>query len=180
MGAPALFVDRDGTLNERRVPFVRASEEFAWRPGVLDALARAKKTGWVLVVVTNQWPVGSGRLPREALLAIHARMRREAAAAGAPFDRVATCTHAALERCACAKPSPRMILDAAKDLDVDLARSWMMGDQRKDVLAGRAAGCHTALVNPAWRPATLLARREADIVAAGVPEAVERALAWKG
>lgn len=176
MPAPALFLDRDGTLNERRIPFVRTPEEFAWRPGVLGALARAKKAGWALVVVTNQWPVGSGRLTRDALLGIHARMRKEASEAGAAFDRVAVCTHAALARCACAKPAPRMLLDAAKALDVDLARSWMVGDQRKDVLAGRAAGCRTALVNAAWRPATVLARREADLVAAGVPDVVERAL----
>lgn len=173
-GSPALFLDRDGVLNERVFPFVRTPHGFRWRPGLPDALGRAKKLGYKLVVVTNQWPVGAGRVTKVALDEIHAKMRREAAEAGGAFDRIAACIHAPSERCQDAKPSPRMLLDAAKALDVDLSRSWMVGDQLKDVLAGRRAGCRVALVNPAWRFGTLQARRAADLVLPGLAELVDR------
>lgn len=170
----ALFLDRDGVLNERVFPFVKTPAEFRWRPGLPEALGRARKLGYKLVVVTNQWPVGAGRVTKAALDEIHAKMRREAAEAGGAFDRIAACVHPPSARCPDAKPSPRMILDAAKALDVDLAESWMVGDQLKDVLAGQRAGCRTALVNPAVRFGAFKARRLADEVLPGVPELVAR------
>lgn len=172
-----LFLDRDGVLNARVFPFVRRPADFRWTAGTLEALARAKRAGWKLVVVTNQWPVGSGLVRRADLDAIHARMRAEAAAAGAAFDAVEACVHGALERCDDAKPAPTMILRAARALDVDPRASWMLGDQRKDVLAGRAAGCRTALVDPARRRGVAAARKLADVVAPDVATVVERLLA---
>lgn len=173
-GRKALFLDRDGVLNERVFPFVRSPERFRWRPGLPEALGRAKKMGYKLVVVTNQWPVGAGHVTKVALDEIHARMRREAADAGGAFDRIAACIHPRSAKCADAKPSPRMLVDAAAALDIDLASSWMVGDQDLDMLAGRAAGCRTALVNPALRPGVFRARRLADVVLPGLPELLAR------
>ena len=177
MGHRALFLDRDGVINERRAFLVRRVDHFVFRPGVPEALARARRAGWKVVVATNQWPVAVGIIPRRALDGIHARMSEEAARAGAVFDLIQHCPHWPLARCLCKKPRPGMLLDAARRLDIDLARSWMVGDQHKDMQAGRAAGCRVALVNVAVRAQAVAARSLADVEFPGLPEFVDWLLA---
>jgi D-glycero-D-manno-heptose 1,7-bisphosphate phosphatase len=111
-------------------------------PGVDAALADLSRAGYVLVVVTNQPDVARGAQRREVVDAIHARLQ-----AALPLDAVYCCFHDDADRCACRKPAPGLLLDAARDLGLDLAASVMVGDRWRDIDAGRAAGCRTVFVD---------------------------------
>ncbi len=147
--AQAVFLDRDGVINralERdRKPYPPSNlAEFEILPGVPEALGRLKRAGYLLVVATNQPDVGRGTLPREAVEEIHRHMSRLL-----PIDRVEVCCHpgGALSDCQCRKPRPGMLLRAARELGVDLAASWMVGDRWRDIDCGRAAGCRTVFID---------------------------------
>jgi D-glycero-D-manno-heptose 1,7-bisphosphate phosphatase len=94
------------------------------------------------VVVTNQPDVARGTQTRAELDAIHARL-----SAQLPLDAIRACLHDDADRCACRKPAPGLLLDAARDLDLDLSASVMVGDRWRDIEAGRAAGCRTVFIN---------------------------------
>ncbi len=143
----AVFLDRDGVINAAVVrdgkPYppsdVSAVEIL---PGVAQALVDLRRAGYVLVVVTNQPDVARGAQTREGVDAIHTHLRHEL-----PLDAIYACYHDDAERCACRKPAPGMLLDAARDLDLDLRHSFMVGDRWRDIDAGIAAGCHTIFIN---------------------------------
>jgi len=145
----AVFLDRDGVINralERDgLPYPPTSMgEFEILPGVPDACARLKAAGFLLVVVTNQPDVGRGTLKKEIVEAIHAGMCRQL-----PIDRVEVCYHPGqgASDCDCRKPKPGMLLRAARELGIDLARSWMVGDRWRDIDCGHAAGCRTIFID---------------------------------
>jgi transaldolase len=145
----AVFLDRDGVINralERdRKPYPPTSiAEFEILPEVPAALGRLKAAGFVLVVATNQPDVGRGILAREAVEAIHAHLL-----ARLPIDRVEVCYHAGrgASDCDCRKPKPGMLHRAAAELNLDLSRSWMVGDRWRDVDCGHAAGCRTIFID---------------------------------
>jgi D-glycero-D-manno-heptose 1,7-bisphosphate phosphatase len=150
-GAPCVFFDRDGIVNlvPEGVYYVSREEDFHLAPPFWEALAVAHAKGYRAVIATNQKGVYTGATPLAVLNAIHAGLRREAAARGLPIDAVYVCPHG--ETCACRKPKPGLLLAAARDLNLDLARSWMIGDKPRDCEAGRAAGCATVLVSAAER-----------------------------
>jgi D-glycero-D-manno-heptose 1,7-bisphosphate phosphatase len=142
-----VFLDRDGVINAAVVrdgkpyPPARAAD-VAILPGVAGALAQLKGAGYVLVVVTNQPDVARGAQTREAIDAIHARLRAEL-----PLDAIYCCFHDDADHCACRKPAPGLLRDAARDLGLDLPRSFMVGDRWRDTEAGAAAGCRTAFID---------------------------------
>ena len=145
----AVFLDRDGVINQPRVvdrkPYPPASVgEFILLPGVPEACRKLKAAGWLLVVATNQPDVGRGTLQREVVEAIHAHMCRQL-----PIDRVEVCYHPGrgAPECDCRKPRPGMLLRAAQVLGIDLAQSWMVGDRWRDVDCGHAAGCRTIFID---------------------------------
>jgi len=145
----AVFLDRDGVINralERdSQPHSPASlSEFEILPEVPEACRRLKQAGFLLVVATNQPDVGRGALKREIVEMIHAEMCRLL-----PIDRVEICYHPGkgASNCDCRKPKPGMLLRAARELDIDLAQSWMVGDRWRDVDCGDAAGCRTILID---------------------------------
>jgi len=148
---PAVFLDRDGTLN---VQVVRAGKpyppdtigEFRLFDGVAEACARLKAAGFVLVVATNQPDVGRGKQDQAVVEAMHAHLHRLVPS----LDLIQVCYHggeAHGQPCACRKPKPGMLLDAARTLGLDLARSWMVGDRWGDTDAGHAAGCRTVFID---------------------------------
>ena len=146
--AQAVFLDRDGVLNralERAgKPYPPAGlEEFEILPGVPEACALLKQAGYLLVVVTNQPDVGRGTLRQEVVEALNTHL-----CGSLPVDRVEVCYHpgGAVE-CDCRKPKPGMVLRAARALNIDLARSWMVGDRWRDIDCGHAAGCRTILID---------------------------------
>jgi D-glycero-D-manno-heptose 1,7-bisphosphate phosphatase len=147
--AKAVFLDRDGVINRALVrdgkPYPPTSvAEFEILPGVVEACAKLKAAGFLLVVATNQPDVGRGTLARPALDAIHAEMRRLL-----PIDRVEVCIHPGQGKsnCDCRKPKPGMLLRAARELGIDLAQSWMVGDRWRDIDCGAAAGVKTVFID---------------------------------
>jgi D-glycero-D-manno-heptose 1,7-bisphosphate phosphatase len=143
---PAVFLDRDGVLNRTVVrdgvthpPDSLA--EFELLPGVPEACARLAAAGWRLVVVTNQPDVARGLQSRENVEEIHAHLRTVL-----PLDDIRACYHDGPDQCDCRKPRPGMLLSAARELDLDLQRSFLVGDRWSDVVAGQSAGCVSLLV----------------------------------
>jgi len=146
MGVGAIFLDRDGVLNENRRDHVTSWREFAFLPGVHQALRQLASLGLPIIVVTNQAIVNRGIASRAAVEAIHQRMVAELRDSGGQIDAVRYCPHHQGEQCDCRKPSPGMLLDAAAEFDIDLSHSILVGDAATDVLAGKRAGCQTVLV----------------------------------
>ena len=145
---PAIFLDRDGVLIENRSEYVRDLRDVEFLPGTFEALrcAAALPREFALVIVSNQAGVGKGVIPPEAAEAIQAFVVGEIASHGGRIDRAYFCPHRADENCGCRKPRPGMLLQAARELDIDLAASWMIGDNITDMQAGRAAGARCILV----------------------------------
>jgi D-glycero-D-manno-heptose 1,7-bisphosphate phosphatase len=145
----AVFLDRDGVINRPVVrdglPYPPADvEEFVIYDDVAAGCARLKAAGYLLVVATNQPDVGRGTQAQARVEAMHAVM-----AAELPIDRVEVCYHpgGAASACACRKPAPGMLLQAAEALSIPLSRSYMIGDRWRDIDCGHAAGCRTIFVD---------------------------------
>ena len=149
---PALFLDRDGVLNEDR-GYVHRWEDFCWIPGAREAVAAFNARNWWVFVVTNQSGVGRGYYPEADVLALHARMEADLAAAGARIDAFYHCPfhpEAIEDRYRHPdppdrKPNPGMLLRAMADWPVDAARSVMVGDKAIDLEAGQRAGVRSLL-----------------------------------
>ena len=142
----AVFLDRDGVIIENRADYVRSLAEVQFIPGALEALADLARRDWQIVVVTNQSAIGRGLLTPETAQAINTHIVEKIASAGGRVDGVYVCPHAPGEACACRKPAPGLLLDAARDLGIDLSASVMIGDALTDVLAAQAAGAAAILV----------------------------------
>ena len=143
----AVFLDRDGVINGACVrdgkPYPPDSlEQFEILPGVPAALERLRNAGFLNVIVTNQPDVATGKTRREAVEAMHARIREKL-----HIDAIKVCFHADSANCACRKPRPGMLLEAARELQIDLAASFIVGDRWRDVGAGHAAGCKSYFVD---------------------------------
>ena len=139
---PAFFFDRDGVVNvSPGGGYVLRWEDFHFNDGVVEALAWLRRKGFVLVLVTNQQGVGKGLMTQAALDDIHARMQAALTEHGAQFDAIYACTCLKSNpKCLCHKPSPEMALRAAMEHDLDLAKSWMIGDHDRDIEMARNAG----------------------------------------
>jgi len=154
----AIFLDRDGVINEKAPEgeYITSWEAFSFLPGVVEAIAAIHQAGFLAVVVTNQRCVAKRLMTIAELESMHERMSSFLAARGAGIDAVYYCPHELQSACRCRKPAIGMFLDAARDRAVDLDASWMIGDSEFDMEAGRNAGCKTALVAAApMRTATL-------------------------
>lgn len=142
----AIFLDRDGVINVNRPDNVKQWDEFCFENGSLDALARLGASEYCLIVVSNQSGIGRGHMSAETVDMIHARMVQAIVQAGGRIDRIYYCPHAPAENCSCRKPSPEMLERGRTDLDLDLARSFFIGDWIDDVRAARNAGAVPLLV----------------------------------
>ena len=147
----AVFLDRDGVLNEPVVregkPYPPASlDELKVYPEAAEALARLKAAGYLLIVVTNQPDVARGTTPRQSVEAINAALGQ-----ALPIDDFLVCWHDDGDACGCRKPKPGLLLEAAGRYGIDLSRSFLVGDQWRDIDAGAAAGCRTVLIDRGYR-----------------------------
>lgn len=138
--SPAIFLDRDGVIIKNRADYVRRWDDVEIFPQALDALARLRHWPGKIVIVTNQSVVGRGLISLQEAQGINRRLLREIEAAGGRIDAVYMCPHAPDDNCACRKPRPGMLTQAARDLQIDLTQSIMIGDALTDLAAGRAAG----------------------------------------
>jgi D-glycero-D-manno-heptose 1,7-bisphosphate phosphatase len=180
-GIPAVFLDRDGTLNEE-VGYLCRPEDVVLVPGVAQALARLNALGIPVLVVTNQAGIGRGKYGWAEFQAVMDRIGALLAEGGAHMDGVYAAPHHPKGLGAYGhpdhpdrKPNPGMLLRAAEEHGVDLSRSWMIGDKLLDLEAGRNAGCRVALVRTGYGSQVDAGR--ADLVAADLPSAVARILA---
>src|SRR5688572_4791738 len=146
----ALFLDRDGIVDE--LVFYESSgeweaprrvEDIRMIDGASAALQRFVDAGWLLFFISNQPNVAKGKATAEDVEAVHEAVIR---ALNVPIARSYLCFHQAEDLCRCRKPSPYFLHEAECQFQVDLASSWMVGDQDSDLLCGRAAGCGVALI----------------------------------
>lgn len=147
MQRKAIFLDRDGVLNSAIVkngkPYPPSSiNELHIPEDVPNALASLKSAGYLLIGATNQPDVARGTTPRSLVEAINAEIMKHC-----PLDEIRVCYHDDADDCHCRKPSPGLLLDAAKEHAIDLSQSIMIGDRWKDITAGQRAGCKTIWLN---------------------------------
>lgn len=184
MSRPAVFFDKDGTL----VPDIPYNVEPALMelvPGCGAALRAVREAGYAIVVVSNQSGVARGYFEEAAVAGVEARLRMLLQGEGIELDGFYACFHhpggvrpGYAVACACRKPEPGLLLAAARELDLDISRSWMVGDILDDCEAGKRAGCRSVLIDAGneteWRDGPC---RKPDVVAGGVVGAVGRLLA---
>jgi len=153
---PAVFLDRDGTINED-VGYLSELSHLTLYPWAIDSVRLLNRAGYLVVMVTNQGGIGRQMIRPEFVDQLHAVIDERLAAGGAHVDGWYFCPHhpealvdALREVCRCRKPAPGMALDAARDLDIDLERSWVIGDKWIDVQLGQRIGGRGVLVRTGW------------------------------
>lgn len=153
----AIFLDRDGTIN-KYVGFLRSIDDFELLPGVAEAIREINESGYLAIVVTNQPVIARGEVTMDGLEEIHNKMETLLGQEGAYLDGIYFCPHHPDKGfegevselkidCDCRKPKPGLLIKAARDLNIDLSHSWMVGDGENDVEAGKNADCKTALIS---------------------------------
>jgi D-glycero-D-manno-heptose 1,7-bisphosphate phosphatase len=167
-GRRAVFLDRDGVLNERPPAheYLTSTADFRWLPDAREGVAELARRGYAAVVVSNQRGVARGLVTEATLREIEKVIQAGLEPYGAAIEAFYYCPHGLDEDCPCRKPRPGLLLRAADELGLDLAASVMIGDAPSDVLAGAAAGCRTVLVAP-----SLESGSRPDLVVADLPEA---------
>jgi D-glycero-D-manno-heptose 1,7-bisphosphate phosphatase len=182
---PAVFLDRDGVVIEDP-HYLHTPDQVRLLPGSAEAIAALNQAGWLVVITTNQSGVGRGLFPIEAVQVVHDHLAGLLRGYDAKIDGVYFCPHhlsAVLGEyrcdCDCRKPKPGMLLQAARDLGIDLALSWMIGDKLSDLEAGSAAGCRTVLVRTGYGSSVKAAEldRESlrlELIAANLSDAVKK------
>ncbi len=148
MANRAVFLDRDGTMAPD-VHYCRRPEDFELFPYTTKAVGLLNELGFKVIVITNQSGIARGYFTEETLADIHQKMERELAKEGAFVDAIYYCPHHPDDNCDCRKPKPKLILQAAKDFNIDLKHSFVVGDLQMDIDLGKTAGCKAILVgNP--------------------------------
>jgi histidinol-phosphate phosphatase family protein len=152
----AVFMDRDGTINEE-VSYLSRMEQLRLYPQTVEAVRLINAAGMKAVVVTNQSGIARGYFTEEFVWSVHERINELLAVQGARIDGFYVCPHHPVygngiykQECSCRKPRPGMLLRAAAELNIDLSRSYMVGDMLKDIEAGKSAGARAVLVRTGY------------------------------
>jgi D-glycero-D-manno-heptose 1,7-bisphosphate phosphatase len=143
---PAIFLDRDGVLIENKSDYVRDWSQVEIYPEAIRALTHSMLKNYKIVIVTNQSAIGRGLISLDTANEINTRLINLIHHHGGKVDAVYMCPHKPDDICFCRKPKPGLLLQAAKELSLDLPRSWMIGDAWSDVLAGQSAGVRQAIL----------------------------------
>jgi D-glycero-D-manno-heptose 1,7-bisphosphate phosphatase len=175
-GARAVFLDRDGVLNQALVldgkpGAPRTVDEFVILPDAASCLEKLKRSGFALIVVTNQPDVARGLLSVADVEEMHRRLRL-----ALPVDDVLACFHSEADHCQCRKPLPGLLIEAQRKYDLDLSNSFLIGDRWKDVDAGNAAGCKSVFIDYGYRERAPLT--EPAIRVASLREAADWIVDW--
>ncbi|MEZ2636988.1 D-glycero-beta-D-manno-heptose 1,7-bisphosphate 7-phosphatase [Morganella morganii] len=170
MGIPAVFLDRDGTINVD-TGYVHKVDDFQFIENAIEAMQSIKQMGYALIIVTNQAGIARGMYTEEQFMHLTEWMDWSLADRGVDLDGIYYCPHhpeGTVEEfrqvCNCRKPAPGMLLDAQKYLKIDMGNSYMVGDKLDDMLAGRAAEVGTTVLVRTGKPVTEDAEAAADIV----------------
>lgn len=172
-----VFIDRDGTLIEE-VNFLSRVEDLRFFDYTDEAVRLLKRSGFLIVVVTNQSGIGRGIFTEAAMHAIHAQIQTDLTE---KIDAFYFCPHLPTDRCRCRKPNLGMIEDAQRDFAIDLENSWIIGDKAIDIETGFNGGIKTALVLTGYgRTDAAKLLRKPDVVAENLMKAVAEILKAKG
>jgi D-glycero-D-manno-heptose 1,7-bisphosphate phosphatase len=145
MSQPAVFLDRDGTINEQ-MGYINHLSRFKLLPQAVPAIRRLNEAGVKVVMVTNQSGAARGYFPASLVDEVHAHLKQVLAAGGAHLDGIYVCLHGPADGCDCRKPRPTLMEQAARDLDLDLSRSYLVGDRYSDIQTAANAGAKGILV----------------------------------
>ena len=191
MKRKAVFIDRDGTISEE-VGYINHLSRFRVFPYSAPAIKLLNQSDWLAIVVTNQAGVARGYFSEEMIKAIHQRLNEEMVSANARLDGIYYCAHHPsvgeppyLLDCDCRKPKPGLILRAAESFDIDLERSWMIGDRYSDIELARNAGVNAAFVfsgygRGEWEHQRHGWDQQPDLTAENLMEAVEKIIEKPG
>nr|WP_113868157.1 D-glycero-beta-D-manno-heptose 1,7-bisphosphate 7-phosphatase [Brenneria salicis]NMN90750.1 D-glycero-D-manno-heptose 1,7-bisphosphate phosphatase [Brenneria salicis ATCC 15712 = DSM 30166]RBP60210.1 D-alpha,beta-D-heptose 1,7-bisphosphate phosphatase [Brenneria salicis ATCC 15712 = DSM 30166]RLM30004.1 D-glycero-beta-D-manno-heptose-1,7-bisphosphate 7-phosphatase [Brenneria salicis ATCC 15712 = DSM 30166] len=157
---PAIFLDRDGTINIDH-GYVHEIDQFQFIDGVIEAMQELKKMGFALVVVTNQSGIARGKFTEDQFMQLTEWMDWSLADRGVDLDGIYFCPHHSeagegeySQTCDCRKPEPGMLLSAQRHLNIDMVASYMIGDKTEDIQAGIAAGIGTNVLVRTGKPIT--------------------------
>jgi D-glycero-D-manno-heptose 1,7-bisphosphate phosphatase len=172
-----VFLDRDGTIAEE-VGYLNHVSRFRLLQGVAGAIRQLNQAQLPVIVVTNQSGVGRGYFPESVVTAVHERMRAELLAEGARLDGVYYCPHVSGDGCECRKPKTGMLEQSARDLNLDLKKSFVVGDRYGDIEAANRAGARSVLVRTGYGEGELAWHaqkwpRQPDFVAKDLDEAAK-------
>ena len=143
--APAVFIDRDGTINVL-IHYLHEVEKFELIEGAMEALRAFEKAGYRLVIVTNQPGIGLGYFSKEDFFQCNKALLKACTAAGVGIDKIYFCPHSKADNCTCRKPAIGMIERAIREMDIDLKKSYVIGDMTSDIMLAKNAGCRSVLV----------------------------------
>ena len=152
----AVFLDRDGTININDPEYNYKIDKFKFASGAVSALKKLSKTNYKIIIITNQSGIGRGYFKEEDLKKLHKWMLAELKKKGIRIDKIYYCPHHPNDNCFCRKPKIGMLLKAVKDFGINLSKSWFVGDDDKDVIAGREANVRTIKIGKKMTPKTKL------------------------
>lgn len=180
----AIFLDRDGVLIENRANYIRDWSDVEIYPEAINALSHSAIKKHKIVIVTNQSAVGRGIISLKTANEINSRLVNLIQHHGGQVDGVYMCPHKPDDDCLCRKPRPGLLLQAAKELSLDLQRSWMIGDAWSDVQAGQSAGVYQAILLRTGRGEKQLLQPRPDtitnhLIFDNLPQAIEAIIASK-
>lgn len=161
---PAIFLDRDGVLIENRADYIREWSQVKIFSEAIHALSHSAIKNYKIVIVTNQSAIGRGIITLDTANEINRRLVNFIQHHGGHVDGVYMCPHKPDDDCQCRKPKPGLLLQAAKELSLNLQRSWMIGDAWSDVKAGQAAGVRQTILVKTGRGRAQLAQFRPDSI----------------
>tara|TARA_B100001179_G_scaffold189051_1_gene145427 strand:+ start:192 stop:686 length:495 start_codon:yes stop_codon:yes gene_type:complete len=144
--AKAIFLDRDGVINQERKDYVKKLDEFKILDKTSDAINIIKSHGFLVIIITNQSAINRKLVSVETLNKIHEKLQSYLEKYDTSFDQVYFCPHMPSENCECRKPKPGLIIQAVTDFKIDLSQSYMIGNSETDLQAARNAGCNGILL----------------------------------
>jgi D-glycero-D-manno-heptose 1,7-bisphosphate phosphatase len=169
----AVFLDRDGVINENRHDYVKTWDEFVFLPGAIESLALLSQSEFLVIVISNQSAIYRGLVSGEMVEEINRLMVNTVEKAGARIDGVYFCPHGPGEACDCRKPRPGLLLKAAEEKQIDLTQSFCVGDKLTDIDSGIAAGCRNILVLTGEGEKQNIKDRDDFVVVRNLHDAVE-------
>jgi D-glycero-D-manno-heptose 1,7-bisphosphate phosphatase len=168
----AIFLDRDNTIIKDDGYF-HDPNAIAFVPGAATGLLKLQRAGFLLVIVTNQSGVGRGYFPESDAIAVNEKVTELLKEQGIRIEKTFYCPHAPQENCPCRKPKPFLILKAAEEFGLDLAKSFFIGDHIKDMEAGRAAGTMTVFIGSSEKSPVI------DLGAQNLAEAADLVISYE-
>ena len=146
-----IILDRDGVINEDSDDYIKSPDEWIPIPGSLESIGKLSQNNFRVVIITNQSAINRKLLDVNTLETIHEHFQKYLKKNNTSIDAIYYCPHLPEENCSCRKPKPGLILNAAKDFKINLKKSWMIGDSKKDIDAANSAGCNSILLKPNQR-----------------------------